>query len=326
MSKFNKVVLSRKGFDGSTGGGFSPFDPKTGKYILLPIPEREKDWQKSNPLQFEKIKIKNNYFEGWGAANLRELMERGNYWLPEIRGNKKEQREESEYAHFDPWLGPCPWLEGESNHQIGAFGQAGTAQSHLRKQRVGKGSLFLFYSRFRPFPRAQVSWQGFSPKHLNEGLYFIYGWLRVGEVFDKFEDIDSSKLLSEEEKTDLKERHPHGKRSYFEECKHKNNTIYIADKRLFDDSDDFCGSYYFPKLTCALLLTATDSEQGSNWISTRWKLPGFFYQPEHRPSYLKGPERDWQKADGDSCYVTIPGRGQEFVFDGSDDFDRWLSQ
>lgn len=36
-----KLILSRKGFDSASGNGYSPFDPKTGKFIVLPIPEDE---------------------------------------------------------------------------------------------------------------------------------------------------------------------------------------------------------------------------------------------------------------------------------------------
>ena len=52
MCEFNTIILSRKGFDSSAGGGFSPFDTETRKYILLPIPEEDemaiKDTEKFN--------------------------------------------------------------------------------------------------------------------------------------------------------------------------------------------------------------------------------------------------------------------------------------
>lgn len=330
MSRFKKIILSRKGFDSSAGGGWSPFDPQTGKYIVLPIPERKKDLEDGQPLRFEKIKIMNNYFEGCDASNLKTLMERGKYgWPPIIKGDKKEPPEESECAHFDPWLGSCPWLSADSDHNIGAFGQVGTAQAHLNKQEVEKDSLFLFFSRFRPFYEARESKCGFSPDQLNGGLYFIYGWLRVGwKPIQKFEDIDNIDILNEKEKEELK-RHPHATEGYFKKYEKKEkgkNTIYIANKYLFDNCTEFSGCGYFPKLTDRLLLTATDSAQRpcSNWIPSRWSLPGFFDKYENRPSYLK--DRKWIMSEDDSCLVETSGRGQEFVFSESEDLYQWLNK
>lgn len=342
MHKFGKVILSRKGFDSTAGGDFSPFDPQTGKYIVLPIPMGKDELAISNPLKYEKIKIMNNYFEGCNASNLKTLMdgmdkvkmERGKYsWPPIIKRNKKP--EESEYAHFDPWLVNCPWLEGDSKHQIGAFGQVGGAQTKLAKpfdnQKVCKGSLFLFFSRFKPIkPIGQnrdntVVPDVISSENLKEE-YYIYGWLKVKEVIQQWEQYKNAHDQS------LLSRHPHAKKEYFDKYANKKgkNTIYIADEYLFNDGSKFPGCGYFPRLNKYLLLTASDSDQqkcGKKWIPSRWKLRGFFKE-NCRSVLLDG--RKWVPCnDGsDSYLVETTGRWQEAVFDfeESEDFCQWFDR
>jgi hypothetical protein len=320
MSGFKNIILSRKGFDSSTGGNHSLFEPDTGKYIVLPIPEREKDWKISNPLRFQDVGISDSYSKRFGASNLKELMVKTDRWKPIINRGEHDE-EKSEYAHLDPWLGHCPWLSDNSNHNIGAFGQVGNAQAHLKNREVGKGSLFLFFSRFKPIHGTKMSKfcdVDISSEHLKEGLYFIYGWLRVGG--EPIKCYNDPQLRRE-----LKEHHPHATQKYFEECKGKNNTIYIADKYLFNNSTGYLGYAYFPTLTKDLLLTASDSAQKpDNWIPTRWELPGFFH--EHKPTYLHKEWR-WRSKVGSLRYlVQIPGRGQEFVFDDSEEFCQWLNK
>ena len=54
---FNRVVLSRKGFDSTSGGGYSPFDPKTGRYILLPIPDGKIGEYEGNRTLLNRLKL-----------------------------------------------------------------------------------------------------------------------------------------------------------------------------------------------------------------------------------------------------------------------------
>lgn len=126
MYGFKKIILSRKGFDSSAGGDCSLFDPKTRKYIVLPIPADKEEVERSNRLKFEDIKIMSNYLPECDVSNLRELMDATERWEPIIK-RKGKPVEKSEHAHFDPWLGHCPWLGEKSNRSIGAFGQVGTA-------------------------------------------------------------------------------------------------------------------------------------------------------------------------------------------------------
>lgn len=300
--EFKKVVLSRKGLDLASGHGYSPFDPETGKYIVLPIPEGEIGGNIGKGTRFEGIKLLPNYLSGINVPNLRDLI---NHELLHYGSEtKKEIREK--YAHFDPWLGPCPWLTAQSNHHVGAFGQANAAQSHLANQGVGIGSLFLFFTRFKPI-KGRHNKLGFN-MDVNKGAYFLYGWLKVGTIAQKYKDIDNR---------EIKQRHPHGaKHDFVDNDRKDRNTIYIADNLLFNGSSTpGCG--YFPRLTKSLLLTSEERSE----TPSMWELPGFFF--DSRPTYLKS--RDWQRsADGLTCTVSSGGRGQEFVFEESKAFWQWF--
>lgn len=312
MYGFKKIVLSRKGFDYEAGGGYSPFDPETGKYIVLPIPVNEEEVKISNPLKFEDIKIKSNYLPGYDASNLKEL-------IKALGRRPLIKEKESDYAHFDPWLGSCPWLDENSDHHIGALGQVGIPQKHLDKQGVYEESLFLFFSRFVPIKNRQNKLDiNIDAKNLKGGVYFIYGWLRVGKVIKEFANIYDE---------DLKLRHPHATEEYFDKCKDKNNTIYIAKKFLFDNSTRFPGCGYFPKLSGKLLLTANNHDQKPNkWMASRWELPGFFYKQQPPTYFSKNKEAWFIKPDGRTCVVKAPARGQEFVFEESEGFCSWFEQ
>lgn len=106
-----KVILSRKGFDSSSGGGPSPI--VGGVPLSLPIPAG-----KGMPgVSYASLGL---------SAHVRQAS-RG-----KLTGRAK--------AHYDPLFqddGTC------------LFGQCGAAQSHLENQGVGAGDLFLFFGLFR---------------------------------------------------------------------------------------------------------------------------------------------------------------------------------
>lgn len=103
-----RIIFSRKGFDSSTGGAPSPI--VDGRPISLPIPERP-----PSPTTYEAL----------GLGELVEQVTRGRIGR-------------HAHCHDDPLFanGHC-W-----------FGQAGSAQGHLRNNRVGPGDVFLFFGLF----------------------------------------------------------------------------------------------------------------------------------------------------------------------------------
>ena len=294
--------MSRKSFDSSSGYGYSPFDPTTGKYIAIPIPGSKGEQAIANKNKYEDIQIKPDYLPGICATNLKELL-----FLDVLRYSTRTKREIScNFAHVDPWLGPCPWLTTVSNHHIGAFGQVNAAQGHLENNAVGVGSLFLFFSRFIPIKGRENQME--FPIDYRKGAYFLYGWLRVNRIVKSISDIQDE---------ELKLRHPHATEDYF--IKYRNNTIYISDTSLSDNSV-IPGCGYFPRLNKKLLLSSIQHLQ----TPSIWELPGFFYKPDNRPTYLKNESRWTTKKDNSSYFVKIPARGQEFVFNNTPDFSAWF--
>lgn len=106
-----KVVLSRKGFDSSSGGGPSPI--VDGAPVSLPIPAG-----KGMPgVSYASLGLSSHVRTASGGK---------------LTGRSK--------AHADPAFmddGTC------------RFGQCGAAQTHLENQGVGAGDLFLFFGFFR---------------------------------------------------------------------------------------------------------------------------------------------------------------------------------
>src|ERR1700694_5268656 len=116
-----KIILSRKGFDSSTGKVASPILP-SGKLCSLPIPETLTG---ENPLRYQDI-----LYDGQSLGKLVHDLTRGKI-APDTP------------AHLDPDLNSAsiPRLPGWKP----IFGQAAAAESHLQHQSIGAGDVFLFY-------------------------------------------------------------------------------------------------------------------------------------------------------------------------------------
>lgn len=142
-----RLILSRKGFDSSSGGCPSPIFPD-GSMIALPIPSRR------SPIRYQDL--------NWRGRNLGEVVVRL------TRG----KRSRDYGAHLDPDL--RPEIRTRPPDWRPAFGQGGSAQGHLRKQGVGIGDLFLFWGVFRAVDE-DLRWLG-RPAH------YIWGWLQIGIV------------------------------------------------------------------------------------------------------------------------------------------------
>ncbi|AOL22644.1 hypothetical protein Ga0102493_111619 [Erythrobacter litoralis] len=128
-----KIVLSRKGFDTSAGGGPSPI--VEGRPVSLPIPAGDRERRTSATT--------------YGDLGL------GDHAARASRGRIGAE----DLCHHDPMFTD----EGEC-----LFGQCGAAQTHLERQGVGVGDVFVFFGLFAE--------SGGEPHHR------IFGYLKVGEV------------------------------------------------------------------------------------------------------------------------------------------------
>jgi hypothetical protein len=150
MSSTPKLVLSKKGFDSTNGGGPSPILADD-RMVSLPIPEPR---------------------EGVWAATYRSLThDHGTYG--DLLSRLGYSIGGGSAAHLDPDL--IHDVRPRQPGRRGMFGQVDSAETHLVNQGVGSGSLFLFWGWFdregssRPFRRSK----GFSA---------IFGYLEVESV------------------------------------------------------------------------------------------------------------------------------------------------
>ena len=125
-----RIIFSRKGFDSAAGGGPSPI--VDGRPVSLPIPAGAAS------------------STTYGALGLGEQAAKAS------RGKLGA----GDLCHHDPMFtegGEC------------LFGQCGAAQTHLERQGVGEGDVFLFFGLFRE-------------EHSGEPHHRIFGYLEVEEI------------------------------------------------------------------------------------------------------------------------------------------------
>lgn len=152
-----KVILSRKGFDGTNGGMPSPIMPN-GDTVSLPIPSDDR-------VTYKELK--------YGKRT---------YWsiLKDLKPSFHEAR-----CHLDPDIDsrrmvcrPKGWKP--------AFGQIGTSSSYLINTVALKpGDLFLFFGNFR-FVEEEDGKLRFTRRtgdfYHDKPIQLIWGYLQVGEI------------------------------------------------------------------------------------------------------------------------------------------------
>jgi hypothetical protein len=274
-----RIILSRKGWDSSSGGGPSPIF-SDGTLLTLPIPDC------GSGVRFRDLRSRDNQVE---IGSLVEGVTGGR-----VHG-------ESE-LHLDPDLR----MNAISRNVFQpAFGQVGTAQSHLEKKGVSKSTaaedkdLFLFFGLYR---RVQSSggWRYVSraPK-----LHVIFGWLQVDKILQ---------LPGDDVPVGLR-RHPHAIPSFIVEKElrrrsksKQNNTIYLPREKL-TFCDNLTGSGLFdapfrPDADDPRCLSAPGQAQ-----SSRWRLPSFFHGLSNMGTQPSPSGEFWEPQR--------KGYGQEFVLD-----------
>ena len=144
-----KIILSRKGFDTSSGGCANPI-LEDGRLVSLPIPDP------ASPIRYGDISC-----DGLNLGTLVNDLTSGRLC-------------EHDRAHLDPDLQPG-WLDRDPSWRP-LFGQAGAAAGHLTTHQVGPGDLFLFFGWFRPARRHK---NRFIFPRREADRHIIYGWLQV---------------------------------------------------------------------------------------------------------------------------------------------------
>ena len=147
-----KLVLSRKGFDASSGGNASPILPDA-TLVSLPIPSP------TSPLTYDDVWL--------GDQSLGPLVE--DLTRGRIRAGNG--------AHLDPDLRECAHDRRPGWRPL--FGQDGTAQGHLRNAGVGVGDLFLFFGWFRQVERTATAYRFLRGA---PDLHVVFGWLQIAII------------------------------------------------------------------------------------------------------------------------------------------------
>ncbi len=270
-----KIILSRKGFDSSAGGMASPIFPD-GTAISLPIPTRTPSAMSFRTLNTAKGTV----------GSLVEALSRGR-----VLGNAE--------CHLDPDLDrACLPRTGKWRP---AFGQVGAAQSHLERQGVGEGDLFLFFGWFRAVKLNRAGKWSYVPD--SRDVHRFFGYLQIGEVLG----LGSDPAQCRRRRPELAS-HPH-----FQGAWPANNTVYVAADALTIDGGNVGapGAGLLAGPSERLTLTApTASRRGC------WRLPHFLLPSTGTPlSYHRDPQR-WRELDG-CAELQVVARGQEFVFDAT---------
>lgn len=168
-----RIIFSRKGFDSAAGGGASPIID--GRPISLPIPAGV---------------ASNTSYGALGLGDHAARASRGKFGARDL-------------CHHAPMFldnGTC------------LFGQCGAAQTHLERQSVGVGDVFLFFGLFRD----EVSGE---PHHR------IFGYLQVRDMV----------ALADGVPPDLAELgHPHALAMH-----HRNDVIYRGPGRVAARASEF---------------------------------------------------------------------------------------
>ena len=256
-----KVIISRKGFDSGYGGMPSPILPD-GTMISMPIPSPG-----------DKVSYHELSYNGVSYADI----------IKQLKPNSLVVQEE---CHLDPDIRKdvITRMEGWKP----AFGQVDAARSHLCNQGVGVGDLFLFFGWFRntKLDKGKLVFDGPS-----SGFHAIYGYMQVGEIIERYEDVPA-----------WLESHPHAKKERWE----RNNAIYLASDHLLIK----------PELPGAGCFSFSENHKLTKAGCSRsiWDLPDFFKEIP-----ITYNAKAW-KEDG----FHSAAKGQEFVFTANGEAIDWI--
>ncbi len=287
-----KIILSRKGFDSSYGGCASPVID--GKPIPLPIPLPK------SPVSYKELHIYS-------------------YKLGDLVTNLSGAKTTADMqAHLDPDL-----IEGAifgkkmEDGWLPAFGQSDQALSHLDRQGVGPGDLFLFFGWYK---NAEKIGDHFRFVRNANDHHLIFGWLQIDSILRIGKDPGSITR-----KYPWLKDHPH-----LHDLSPKNNAIYIAKDKLSIPGlpclEGLPGGGVFNDVTDLRVLT----EPGQG-LRSKWVLPNFFWPVDQQIpllSYHSKPVR-WRKSTSENWHLQSVAKGQEFVYVPPDeaasvDMNLWL--
>src|SRR5579884_3247556 len=265
-----KIIFSRKGFDAGTGGVPSPIF-ESGELCSLPIPETD------GCRRFSQIRF--------GEHSLGRV----------VHDLTRGKIPPDEPVHLDPDLHAFSVPRQAGWKPV--FGQAGAAESHLQRQGVGEGDIFLFFGWFR-----QVTLRNGHYCYISGApdLHVLFGWLQIERRIP---------LAQRECIPAWAQEHPHVQRNQH----YRYDSIYIAaDKlRLPGAATDVPGGGIFRRFRPSLCLTEMEP-----YVSRRyWHMPRWMYPVSGKKGLTYHEDVEKWTLRGDSVLLKTVGKGQEFVLD-----------
>jgi Nucleotide modification associated domain 3 len=229
-----KIILSRKGFDSSSGGVPNPILPD-GTLLPLPIPD-----SRSSILYHD--------------LHSEPLVSYDSSYSSLIEDLTKMRITRQQGAHLDPDL--CRSHYARTHQWKPVFGQRGSALGHLKKQDVGIGDLFLFFGLFREVEFVDRQWcfvKTSRPRHI------FWGWMQVEEVLLATQASDHYPWII---------YHPHCQP---EAC--DTDLLYLSSLAKTSGVHDSLGAGVFPSLKDNQVLSDPDRQQPSAWRLPCWFYP-----------------------------------------------------
>ena len=287
-----RIILSRKGFDSSYNKkrGFEPGNGRIPSLILpdnsllsLPIPyEKSKQKFKDLPCSIKKDS-KLIY------SNLYDL-------LQDLKDSIYTKDNRDIYcAHLDPDIRRDS-LTARGNWKP-AFGQHGSAMSHLKKEGVAEGDIFLFFGYFQRTEWGDDNKLKYSKE---KPIHLIYGYLSIDKIFPVSEGVP-----------DEYKYHPH----FIDNEEYKKHNTIFASGTNSPIGKELPGAGAFAKYHKDLVLTKEDFSRSF------WNLPKWFYHSDlkKRLSYHRNPGKPkrWIIDNNFPNYIQLESVsiGQELVLD-----------
>lgn len=285
-----KVVLSRKSMDSQYGGIPSPIiqtEQGYQKYFPLPIP-----FEQSN-IKYSDLQLFNN-FTVWDF--IKDVQPKYNNF---------------QCCHLDPDIRQS-YIRNRPEGWQRSFGQVMQAQSHLDKNKIGMGDIFLFFGWFQFAELKDGKFAYKKTKDYPNGFHAIYGYLQVDKIYNpNKQDVVVPEWLQD---------HPHVKHRGVGYFKNINNTIFTSKTLIDYPKDQFNknGSVCFT-FNNNLILTQKGQENRSVW-----ELPRFIH-PDCGITLSYNPEGKRWKHKGEKTILKAAGRGQEFIFttDPNETVENW---
>ena len=189
-----RIILSRKGFDSSSGGCPNPIMPDD-TLLSLPIPD---DTPLSEPISENIVRYDDLHFGDFTYSKL----------LQGLKPNKA-----FDVCHLDPDIRQGVFINPVEGWKP-AFGQTGSPLGVLRNAGVTVGDLFLFFGVFR-----KTEYHNDTIKFIKgvKPVQMVYGYLQIGAIIETPEEIAEYKW------------HPHAFGNHYND---NRNALYLPSENL----------------------------------------------------------------------------------------------